>query len=216
VLATLVACAGASVVSAQTTPAVPELHVTPAAGPIRIDGDLSDEAWKTAAKVDKFYEIQPGDNVEPPVKTVGYITYDNRFLYLAFDFQDPQPDKIRAPLGDHDGINGNSMDFGGVFIDSLDSGRTATEFFVTPVNVQYDAVTDDASGENSSPDFFWDSAAAKGSAGWTVEMRIPFSTLRYKSGDPQRWRIIMFRNYPREFRRQITSVITTAGGDAGS
>jgi len=185
---------------------VPDLHLTRAASPIRIDGDLSDEAWKTAAKIDKFYEIQPGDNVEPPVKTIGYITYDNRFLYLAFDFQDPEPDKIRAPLGDHDAIDGNSMDFGGVFIDSLDSGRTATEFFVTPANVQYDAVTDDASGENASPDFFWDSAAARSSAGWTVEMRIPFSSLRYRSGDPQHWRIIMFRNYPRGFRRQITSV----------
>ncbi len=51
------------------------------------------------------------------------------------------------------------MDFGGIFIDPLNTGRTAFEFFVNPRNVQYDAVTDDASGENSSPDFFWDSAA---------------------------------------------------------
>lgn len=205
-LATLVAFARAPVVTAQTSSSVPDVHVTRASGPIRIDGDLSDEAWKTATRVEKFYEIEPGENVEPPVKTIGYIAYDDRFLYFAFDFQDPEPERIRAPLADHDAINGSSMDFGGVFIDSLDSGRTATEFFVSPVNVQYDAVTDDASGENSSPDFFWDSAATKGSGGWTVEMRIPFSTLRYKPGDPQHWRIIMFRNYPRAFRHQITSV----------
>lgn len=188
----------------QSAPQIPSLHITRASGPIKIDGDLSDEAWRTATRVDKFYEIQPGDNTEPPVKTVGYLTYDDRFLYAAFDFEDPDPSSIRAPLGDHDDINGASMDFGGLFVDSLDTGRTAVEFFVTPSNVQYDAVTDDASGENPSPDFFWDSAARIGSHGWTVEMRIPFSSLRYKTSHKE-WRIILFRNYPRQFRHQITS-----------
>jgi hypothetical protein len=191
--------------SGQPALPIPSVHITRASGPIKIDGDLSDEAWRTAARVDKWYEIQPGDNTEPPVKSIGYLTYDDRFLYAAFDFQDPDPSSIRAPLGDHDAINGSSMDFGGLFIDSLNTGRNAVEFFVSPGNVQYDAVTDDATGENPSPDFFWDSAAKITSRGWTVEMRIPFSTLRYKQTDPQRWRIILFRNYPRQFRRQIVS-----------
>ena len=152
----LVVFAGASTAAAQSPSSAPEVHVARANGPIRIDGDLSDEAWRTATRVEKWFEIQPGDNVEPPVKSIGYLAFDSRFLYVAFDFQDPEPGKIRAPLGDHDAISGNSMDFGGVFVDSLDTGRTATEFFVTAGNVQYDAVTDDASGENSSPDFFLD------------------------------------------------------------
>ncbi len=184
----------------------PDVPIARATAAIRIDGDLSDEGWRTATRVEKWYEIQPGDNVEPPVRTVGYLTYDDRFLYVAIDFEDPEPARIRAPLGDHDAINGNSMDFGGVFIDSLNTGRSAVEFFVTPRNVQYDAVTDDASGENASPDFFWDSAATNTNRGWAIEMRIPFSTLRYHSADPQQWRIILFRNYPRSLRRQITSV----------
>lgn len=193
-------------VSASAQPAAIPVHITRASGPIKIDGHLSDEAWQTAARVDRWYEIEPGDNTEPPVKSVGYLTYDDRCLYLAFDFEDPEPGKIRAPLGDHDNINGASMDFGGVFLDSLNTGRSALEFFVTPSNVQYDAVQDDASGENPAPDFFWDSAAAITSRGWTMEMRIPFSTLRYRSADPQQWRIMLFRNYPRSVRRQILSV----------
>lgn len=191
---------------AQGPLAAPDVHIGRAASPIRIDGDLSDEAWRTATRVEKWYEVQPGDNVDPPVRSVGYLAYDDRFLYAAFEFEDPEPARIRAPLGDHDTINGTSMDFGGIFIDSLNTGRAALELFVTPRNVQYDAVTDDATGENASPDFFWDSAAAITGHGWTVEMRIPFSTLRYRSGDPQQWRIILFRNYPRSVRRQIMSV----------
>ena len=191
---------------AQAAVASPDVRAVRTTGPIKIDGDLSDAAWRTAAPVEKFYEIQPGDNVEPPVKSVGYLLYDDRFLYVGLDFQDPEPGKIRAPLGDHDAISGISMDFGGVFLDSLDTGRTGNEFFVTAANVQYDAVTDDASGENSAPDFFWDSAVKRDSHGWSAEMRIPFSSLRYKRGDPQHWRIIVFRNYPRSFRHQISSV----------
>jgi hypothetical protein len=203
----------AAAASGQSSLAGTTYHMTRAAGPIRIDGDLSDEAWRTATKIDTWYEVQPGDNGVPPVKSVGYLTYDDRFLYAAFEFEDPNPPTIRAPLGDHDAINGNSMDFGGIFLDALNTGRTAYEFFVTPRNVQYDAIDDDASGENASPDFFWDSAARITDRGWTVEMRIPFSTLRYRNLDPQTWGIILFRNYPRQYRYQLMSARIPRGSN---
>jgi hypothetical protein len=198
--------------AAQPAAANPDIHLH-ASGPIHVDGDLSDQAWRTAAKVEKWYEIQPGDNSEPPVRSIGYLTYDDHFLYVGFEFDDPDPSAIRAPLADHDGINGNSMDFGGIFLDTLDTHRTAIEFFVSPRNVQYDAVYDDAGSENSSPDFYWDSATQITSRGWTLEMRIPFSSLRYHNSDPQRWGIILFRNYPRLFRRQFVSVTIPRGGN---
>src|SRR6266542_4457613 len=138
-------------VAAQLSMAGTTFHMTRATSPIRVDGDLSDEAWQTATRIETWYDVQPGDNAVPPVKSVGHLAYDDRFFYAAFEFDDPNPGAIRAPLGDHDAINGNSMDFGGIFIDPLNTGRTAFEFFVNPRNVQYDAVTDDASGENSSP-----------------------------------------------------------------
>src|SRR5207247_5038789 len=134
--------------------------------PITIDGDLSDEGWRGATRVTTFYEVNPGDNVEPPVKSVGYLTYDTRFFYVAFDLQDPDPSAIRAPLGDHDNVSGDSHDMAGIFLDALNSGRTANLFFVNAHNVQYDAITDDASGESGAPDFFWDSATRITSTGW--------------------------------------------------
>ena len=92
------------------------------------------------------------------------------------------------------------MDFGGIFLDPLNTGRTAYEFFVTPRNVQYDAVIDDASGENSSPDFFWDSAAQHHRSRLDAS-RCGFRSrsLRYRNLDPQTWGIILFRNYPRHY-----------------
>src|SRR5258706_6047924 len=140
--------------------------------------------------------------MDPPVKSVGYLTYDEKFLYAAFEFEDPAPKRIVAPLGDHDYLSG-SFDFGGMFLDTRNEGHTAYEFFVTASNVQFDAITDDSSGENGSPDFFWESATHRTDHGWTLEMRIPFSSVRYRNVDPQTWGIILFRNYPRDFRRQI-------------
>jgi hypothetical protein len=200
---TALIAATTSSVAAQSSLGGDTIRISRAAGPIKIDGNLSDDAWRSATRIEKWYETQPGDNSEPPMRNVGFITFDDRFLYIGFEVADPNPRAIRAPLGDHDNINGSSTDFVGVILDPLNTGRTALEFFVTPRNVQYDAVMDDASGENSSPDFFWDSAAEINDHGWTVEMRIPFSSLRYKNRDPQTWGIILFRNYPRQSRFQF-------------
>ncbi|PYQ69993.1 MAG: hypothetical protein DMG01_28250 [Acidobacteria bacterium] len=186
-IAGLAALLGAAPADAQSSLAGDTIRISRAPGSILVDGDLSDEGWRNATRVEKWYEINPGDNVVPPVRSVGYLTYDDRFLYVGFEFDDPNPSAIRAPLGDHDSLNGQSDDFGGIFLDSLGSFHTATEFFVNAHNVQYDAVTDDGSGENPAPDFFWDSATRITEHGWTLEIRIPFSSLRYKSIDPQTW-----------------------------
>lgn len=191
--------------AAQSVLRGPTIHIAPAAGPITIDGSLSDPGWRNAARVDHWYEVNPGNDVKPPVGNVGYITYDHEFLYIGLQFADLDPAGILAPLGDHDHIDSNNNDFGGVVIDALDTGRTATEFFVNAHNVQYDAVTDDETGENSSPDFFWDSATKITAHGWTLEMRIPFSSLRYRNADPQTWGIFLWRNYPHGFRYQFAS-----------
>jgi Domain of unknown function (DUF5916) len=177
-------------------------NISRAKGAITIDGNLSDEGWRDALRIDRWYEIDPGDNIEPPVKSVGFVTYDDKYIYAAFEFDDPNPKAIVAPLGDHDYLQGN-FDYGGLMLDTRNDGHTTYEFLVTASNVQYDAVLDDGSGENSSPDFFWQSAARIHDHGWTVEMRIPFSSLRYRNVDPQTWGIMMWRSYTRDFRHQI-------------
>ena len=188
------------------------IHITRASGRITIDGDLSDEAWRTAIRIDKWYEVNPGDNVEPKVKNVGYLTYDDQFFYAAFEFEDPNPKDMRAPYADRDNIGNGFNDYGGIILDAGNTGRTATFFVVTPRNIQYDAITDDASGEDSSPDFFWQSATKITDHGWTLEIRIPFSSLRYRNADAQTWGILLYRNYPRDRHYQFFSATLPRGG----
>jgi hypothetical protein len=172
--------------------------------PITIDGDLSDPAWQQATRFDTWYETNPGDNIAPRVKTTGWVAYDSRFLYFAIESEDPSPASIIAPFADHDQISGNTDDYAGVIVDTRNDNHSAYLFLLTARGVQYDAVTDDAgSGEDSSPDFFWDTAAKIHARGWSAEARIPFSSLRYDGTNPERWGLALYRNYPRDRRYQM-------------
>jgi hypothetical protein len=199
--------------AAQSSLSGDRIAIKRSAGAIAIDGDLSDAGWQGAAKVDRWYEVNPGDNVEPKVRNVGYLTYDDRYFYAAFEFEDPAPSSIRAPFADRDNLGNGYNDYGGIIIDARNSGHTATFFVVTPRNVQYDAITDDGSGEDSSPDFFWASATKITARGWTVEIRIPFTSLRYRNVDPQTWGILLYRNFPRDRRYQYFSARIPRGGN---
>jgi hypothetical protein len=199
--------------SAQSALAGDPIAITRAAGPIAIDGNLDDPGWQGAVRIDRWYEVNPGDNTEPKVRNVGYLTYDDRYFYAGFEFEDPDPSAIRAPYADRDNIGNGYDDYGGVVIDARHSGHTATFFVVTPRNVQYDSVTDDASGEDSSPDFFWASATRTTARGWTLEIRIPFTSLRYRNVDPQTWGILLYRNYPRDRHYQFFSARIPRGSN---
>jgi hypothetical protein len=181
---------------------------------VTIDGRLDEGEWSGTTRVDTWYETSPGDNIEPAVRNVGYIAFDDRFFYAAFEFDDPNPPAIRAPYADRDRISGDATDYGGVILDTRNDGHSAVELLTSASGVQYDAVMDDdGAGEDPSPDFFWDSAARITERGWTLELRVPFSSLRYRDADPQTWGIFLYRNHPRGFRHMYFSARLPRGGN---
>ena len=185
---------------ARETWALPRGH-----GPVAVDGDLSDPAWRDALVVDTFYDTTFGDNRKPGVRTVARLMYDDRHLYLAVECDDPDPRKIRAPYVDRDNVFGDQDNFS-FFIDPHGDRRTAQEFRVNPRGIQGDAIYYDANGnEDFAPDFYYATAARITGRGWTAEIRIPFSSLRYPKTDPQTWGLLLSRNYPRDYRRLLYS-----------
>jgi hypothetical protein len=183
----------------------PTITVKKATGPIVVDGDLSDAAWKDTTPIETWWETNPGDNVEPKVRNVGRMTYDDKYLYVGIEFDDPDPKKIRAPYADRDNVD-STTDYGGIILDADYDKSTAILFLANPRGIQYDSINSDASGsEDNAPDWFWDSAGKINDSGWTLEIRIPFSSLRYSKKDPQTWGMMLYRNYPRDRRYQIFS-----------
>ncbi|GAB3347035.1 carbohydrate binding family 9 domain-containing protein [Lysobacter tyrosinilyticus] len=174
---------------------------------IAIDGRLDEAAWEGALVQEIAYDIQPGDNTPAPVKTIVRLGYTHDALYVAFHAQDDNPSAILAHLRDRDAAF--SDDWVGLFLDTFDDQRRGYEMIVNPLGVQSDLIRDEANSDNqedSSWDGLWSSAGQLTAEGYDVEMRIPFSTLRFRGGpQDQRWGISLFRNYPRNKRHQLTS-----------
>lgn len=180
---------------------------------IVIDGRLDEAAWSQAVPIELGYEISPGDNTPAPVRTTLRMATTQDALYLAFHALEPDPAKIRAHLTDRDGAFND--DFVGVMLDTFDDRRRAYEFFVNPLGVQMDLIREEASGhEDPSWDGLWSSAGQITAEGYDVEIRIPFSTLRFRDTDAaKRWSVIAFRNYPRSVRHQLSNVSVPRGGN---
>lgn len=198
-------CATGGRLRATATPQPgPPLTIHRATGPITLDGDLGDPGWRGATPITEWHETNVSDNGEPAVKSVAMLAYDDKYFYAAFELSDPDPSKIRAPVADHDGTPG-STDYAGVLIDSRNDGKSAQMFLANVNGTEYDALTNDATGEDSSPDYFWDAVGKVTPTGWNLEIRIPFSTLRYESGAAPTFGILLYRNYPRDRRYQFFS-----------
>lgn len=199
---------------AQTPPPPPApLTIPRTTVSIDLDGAVTDAAWQQAAVIDRFYETSPGDNIEAKVKTVAYLMYDDRYLYIGIRADDPEPQRIRAPFVDRDGVIGTDDNIA-IFLDTRNDKRSAVELRVNPRGVQADGIFNDANfSEDFSPDFYYDTAARIDANGWTAEFRIPFSSLRYSGADPQTWNILVWRNYPREFRYAFHSAPIPRGSN---
>ena len=174
-------------------------------GEIVIDGKLDDAAWAQAHSVEIAYEINPGDNIPAPAKTLARIGYSTDALYVSFHAEDPDPSRIRAHFRDRDAAYND--DWIGVFIDSFDDQRRGYQFMANPFGVQMDLINDQTTGkEDDSWDGLWTSAGRLTERGYDVEMRIPFATLRFRNSDDlKRWALTFFRNYPRDKRHQLAS-----------
>jgi hypothetical protein len=174
-------------------------------GSIVVDGDVSDSGWSKASRVENFLEFSRSDNAAPPVRTTAWVTYDDRYFYVAFRNDDPQPASIRAPFVDRDQVAAD-QDFVSVILDTQNDRRSAFEFKMNPRGVQTDDIYNEAiSAYDLAPDFFFQTASSITENGWNAEMRIPLSSLRYRDEGVQSWGIILIRNYPRDFRYVMTS-----------
>ena len=169
---------------------------------IRIDGRLDETAWKESQKIQLKYETKPRENAEAPVKTEVWITYDESSLYIAFKCFDPDPEQIRAHLGDRDNL-GND-DWVAIELDTFNDSRRAFVLFSNPLGVQTDAISDAAGGKDYNWDTIYDSAGEITDYGYSVEFAIPFSSLRFQRKDSsQVWGFNAARGYPRGVNHQM-------------
>src|SRR6266850_3811493 len=159
-----------------------------------IDGKLNDDVWKQAVVLKDFYQINPGDNIAPSKPTEVFIGYDSKFLYIgAHAFDDPT--KVRASVAARDSVFGE--DNLRVYLDTFNDQRKAYVLGWNPLGVQQDGIFTEGSGTDFSVDIVMESKGELTSDGWTLEVAIPFKSLRYEAGKDKLWGFHVWRNIDR-------------------
>jgi len=180
----------------------PVINISHCAGnSIIIDGKLNEDAWKNAVKAENFVEIEPGDNIKPPVETEVLITFDNDNLYFGFICYDSEMNKLVSNYCDRDKMFND--DWVGPIIDPFGDNKKAYEIFVNPYGIQGDLIWT-KQGENSSYDMIFYSEAKIYKDKWTAEIAIPFKSLSFPDKDNHDWKLHFIRTRPRETRTQMS------------
>ncbi|NVK23405.1 MAG: carbohydrate binding family 9 domain-containing protein [Gammaproteobacteria bacterium] len=173
---------------------------------ITVDGLLDENVWQNATKMTLGYENNPGEGIKASVKTEMWLFEDGDALHIGIKAYDPDPRQIRASLRDRDALWDD--DNVGIIIDTFNDERGGYEFFVNPFGAQADMKMDDTNGwnEDSSWDAIWNSAGQITDFGYSVELVIPLSALRFPEADGElTWSIAGWRNYPRDVRKQFAT-----------
>jgi hypothetical protein len=150
-----------------------------------IDGSLDDLIWASVEWGSNFIEVDPDENTEPSVQTKFKILYDQKHLYIALKALDPEPETITNRLSRRDGFVGDRIN---VLIDSYHDLRTGFLFTVTAAGVRGDEfITDNGDNVDASWNPIWSTKALIDDEGWSAEMKIPLSQLRFSSDQNQIW-----------------------------
>jgi hypothetical protein len=174
----------------------PTLEPARTATPPVLDGVLDDSAWSGPPfELGEWLTYNPLNGARIAQRTEVRAVYDDRALYLAFHCVDPEPDKVRSTLSRRDRLWND--DWVGFSLDSVGTGQSSYDMFVNPRGVQGDILTTSSAGENTAPDWVWESAGRATEQGYDVEVRLPFKSLRFKSGRDVRMGILFWRRVSR-------------------
>ncbi|KAA5544882.1 DUF5916 domain-containing protein [Adhaeribacter rhizoryzae] len=172
----------------------------PVVGSITLDGKITEEAWEAVAWGGDFVQYQPNDGKAPSQLTDFKILYDDKFLFVAFRCHDVAPDSIVKRLGRRDEFPG---DFVEINIDSYHDLRTAFSFTTSVSGVRGDElISNNGNNWDASWNPIWFAKTYINDDGWTAEIKIPLSQLRYGNEPEKVWGIQVQR---RLFRKEERS-----------
>jgi hypothetical protein len=152
---------------------------------IAIDGVLSEAVWSSAPPATSFAQREPNEGQPASEKTEVRFAYDDEALYVAARLFDSQPKSIVARLGRRDAwLQADAFE---VFLDAYKDGRSGLFFSVNAAGTLRDGTLFNDDWDDDTWDGIWEGRARIDERGWAVEMRIPYSELRFHAKDVQSW-----------------------------
>lgn len=164
---------------------------------IKVDGSLDEPAWEKAQEARDFIQFSPERGMPSSVRTRVKILYDDNFIYFGFFCHDPQPDRIVARVAQRD-ADVKPDDSVNVFIDTYRDRRNFYFFSTNLIGTQRDGrVTENGRTIDVTWDGIWKTAGQRTDFGWTVEIAVELSNLKYKPGRNRTWGLNVGRKVPR-------------------
>ncbi len=154
------------------------------------DGVIGENEWPDDGWESGFVQQKPLEGQAGTQQTSFKIMYDSDHLYVAFRVHETEPEKVSRRLSRRDEMEGDMV---GIQIDSYFDKTTAFFFWVTAAGVKIDGVNVDGNREDMSWDALWTGRTASDSHGWTAEMRIPLSQLRFSYAETHTWGLQVIR-----------------------
>ena len=168
-------------------------------GAILVDGRLDDEPYFAVPAISDFVQQEPREGEPATEKTDVWIFFDQRHVYVSARCWDSHPERMVANDMRRDGQNIFMNENFGVIFDTFHDQRNGLQFHTNPLGGLADSLITDESNSNRDWNTVWEVRTARFDEGWTVEMAIPFQSLRYPSGATQSWgvnfrRIVRWKN----------------------
>jgi hypothetical protein len=167
------------------------------AKPPVIDGSVGEDEWQGATVATSFVQFEPRRGDRSDIRTEALVLYDAAHLYVAFRAWDMEPVTAQLTQRDADLLRDDAVV---VVLDTTNDRRSGYYFITNALGTQADGrIADDGRTSESTWDAPWQSAAQPTEYGWSAELSIPLSSVRYVAGDGQTWGI----NFGRSRRRTL-------------
>lgn len=165
-------------------------------GSIRVDGTLDDAGWARANTVTDLVQKEPIEGAPPSEQTEIRFVYDDTALYVGARMFKRSGSAVQAPMGRRD--RGEQVEYLHIALDTFLDHRTAYVFGVTAGGVRIDRFhsSDSETAFDEGYDPVWEARTAVTSDGWTAELWIPFSQLRFNQQAEQAWGLNIHRFTP--------------------
>lgn len=162
---------------------------------VNIDGSLNEEFWNRILPVNQFTQKDPDEGKNPTQETEVRIVYDDAAIYVGARMYDTSPDSIIARLVRKD-VDITS-DLFGIFLDPYYDRRSGFYFGVNAAGTHYDGVLYNDTWDDNTWDGVWEGKVSIDDNGWTAELRIPFSQLRFHQNSENIWGVNLRRDIAR-------------------
>ncbi len=158
---------------------------------IRLDGKLDDPVWERAEAATGFRMWSPDRGAEAAQQTVFKVAYDSDAIYFGISCHEDNAEDVHSALSRRDDYN--KSDIVAFYLDPYHDLSTGYSFKVNPHGVQMDVYVYDDGNMDTDWDAVWTAETDRNADGWTAELRIPFSSIRYRPGEEMTWGLQVYR-----------------------